>query len=150
MGMARSGDEITSFDYDGSARAQRDGLEDAISRSAAAFRESVLGSLGAEHGESYKGKVLLHPDQVLHLLGQTVTANCNGLWHVDGISAWADRVGERVASDLLSVTEDPHDRALAGSSSDSRLRRYAHHDTHDHQPRDRATTGRTRRARHAL
>jgi PmbA protein len=114
MGMAKAEDDVTSFDYDGSHAWGREGLEDAIARSMGAFRESVVGSLGARGGETYRGTVLFHPYAVLDLLGSVVEANCNGMIHVDGISRWRDKVGETVASEFLTVYEDPRNRSLAG------------------------------------
>lgn len=114
MGMGKSGDDVSSFDYDGSHAWTREGLETEIARSMGAFRESVVGSLGARAGETYRGKVLLHPYAVLDLIGYAIEANCNGQLHVDGISPWKDQVGESVASDLVTAYEDPRNRALAG------------------------------------
>ena len=78
-----------------------------------AFRESVVGSLGARQGKSYRGKVLLHPYVVMGLLGDLVQTNCNGRMHVDDMTPWKGRVGEQVASKLLTVYEDPTDRDFA-------------------------------------
>jgi len=112
MGMARSGEEITSFDYEGAEAASPAGIEQGLLRSATLFRTSVLGSLGARRGRSYRGAVLLHPNVVLELLGDFVTANCNGRQHVDDVSPWKGRLGERVASEVLTVFEDPRNRDL--------------------------------------
>lgn len=113
MGMAASGGEVTSFDYDGAHAVRRGAIDDEIARSMGAFRESVVGSLGARQGKSYRGKVLLHPYVVMDLLGDLVQTNCNGRMHVDDMTPWKGRVGKQVASKLLTIYEDPTDRDLA-------------------------------------
>lgn len=110
MGMAKEGSEVTSFDYDGAEAVRRDRIEAEIARSMGEFRDSVVGSLGARPGESYRGKILLHPNVVMELLGEIVQSNCSGRMHVDDMTPWKGRVGELVASEILSIHEDPTDR----------------------------------------
>lgn len=109
MGMARDGEEVTSFDYDGGAAAHLTEIDERMRVSSERFVESVLGSLGASGTESYHGRVLLHPRAAADLLGGIVTANCNGRQHQDGISPWKDLVNEAVAVNGLVVREDPTD-----------------------------------------
>ncbi len=113
MGMAKSNGEVTSFDSDGSEAMKRSAIEAEIGRTIGEFRESVVGSLGARAGESYRGAVLLHPSVVMDLLGDLVQANCNGRMHVDDTTPWKGRVGDVVASQMLTITEDPANRDLA-------------------------------------
>ena len=113
MGMAQADGEVTSFDYDGAHAARQDEIETGIARSIGAFRESVIGSLGAHAGTSYRGKVLLHPNVVMTLLGHLVQANCNGRMHVNDMTPWKGRLGDQVGSELLTVYEDPTDRGQA-------------------------------------
>lgn len=111
MGMARDGEEVTSFDYDGSTVARRSDVEAELETSIARFRESVLGCLHPIRGRSYKGPVLLHPRTAMSFLGGLAATNCNGRMHQDGMSSWKDRIGEAVVSPALSVWEDPSNAA---------------------------------------
>ncbi len=113
MGMARQGDEVTSFDYDGSVLMRRKGLEEQMTATAEEFRNSVIGSLGPRPGKSYRGAVLLHPRAVSDLFGGLVSFNCNARMHQDESSPWRGRMNDRVASEYLRVTETPLDRQRA-------------------------------------
>ncbi|MCC6277430.1 MAG: TldD/PmbA family protein [Oligoflexia bacterium] len=107
MGMAKSGDEVTSFDYDGNAATSLNKLESKIQRSIEEFRNSVLGSLGARHGKSYKGQVLLHPSAVSQLLLGCVGFNVSARAQQDGMSKWKDLINTEVAHRNLTVKESP-------------------------------------------
>ncbi|MCB1302882.1 MAG: TldD/PmbA family protein [Leptospiraceae bacterium] len=107
MGMARDGEEVTSFDYDGAAAFKASDIPARLSASMERFRNSVLGSLHPRAGKSYKGKVLLHPALVRQFLIGTVTSNSSGKSQQDGTSPWKDRLGEMIAHPALSVFEDP-------------------------------------------
>ncbi len=107
MGMAKTPEEVTSFDYDGYTVTHASELENEISRSAALFRESVTGSLGAAAGNSYNGKVLLHPRAASDLISGFLAANANARMHQDQMSAFKDKLGQAVASGALFLFEDP-------------------------------------------
>ncbi len=107
MGMARDGEEVTSFDYDGATVARRSDVEAELDASIGRFRESVLACLDPIRGQSYKGPVLLHPRTAMSFLGGLAATNCNGRMHQDGMSSWKDRIGDEVVSPALSVWEDP-------------------------------------------
>lgn len=111
MGMAKTANEVTSFDYDGASVADKDSIESSLCDSLGRFRESVVGSLGARRGKTYKGKVLLHPSAAMSFLGGLVTANANGLRQQDGMSSWKDLLGQKVISPSLNVFADPLDRS---------------------------------------
>ncbi|MCR9144227.1 MAG: TldD/PmbA family protein [bacterium] len=107
MGMARDGDQVTSFDYDGDTVFDYDQIEAQIAKSVGRFRDSVTTALDPEKGDSYKGAVLLHPRTVLSLFGGVASVNCNGRMHLDGMSPWRERMGEAVAQAGLTILEDP-------------------------------------------
>lgn len=111
MGVAKDGDHVTSFDYDGDTVSQKSEMEPRIIESVARFRESVAGSIGASHGMTYKGPVLLHPDAVLGLLGGVISDNCLGNLHADHISPWRGKLGELVASEMIDAFQDPTNKA---------------------------------------
>lgn len=117
MGMAKTDDEVTSFDYDGSTVSEKSKIDEEIKTSIARFRNSVISSLEAKKGEHYSGAVLLHPYAVLDLIGDVIGANCSGTAHADGVSPWKGRIGEKVVSEMLEAFEDPTDRTrLSGWS----------------------------------
>lgn len=107
MGMARDGEQVTSFDYDGDTVFNFDEIEAQIADSIGRFRESVTTSLDPVKGKSYRGPVLLHPRTVLSLFGGVASVNCNARMHLDGMSPWRDRVGDEVAQAALTIFEDP-------------------------------------------
>ncbi len=107
MGMAREGEQVTSFDYDGDTVFAYDEIESRVHESVGRFRESVTTALDPEKGESYRGAVLLHPRTVLSMFGGVASVNCNARMHLDGMSPWRDRMGEAVAHAGLTILEDP-------------------------------------------
>ncbi len=107
MGMAKSGSQVTSFDYDGAGTDKSQNIEKLIVESVARFRDSVIGSLDPRPAKSYHGQVLLHPQAVLSLFGGLIFSNCSARLHQDGVSAWKDKIGRQVASAALTVFEDP-------------------------------------------
>ncbi len=113
MGSGRDGDDITSFDYDGASVIRFSEIDKRVEETMRRLRESLVGSLGARPGKSYKGRVLLHPIAVVDLLGGLLETNCNAKNHQDGISAWQGLVGDSVASNILNVYEDPQNQQRA-------------------------------------
>ena len=107
MGMARDGEQVTSFDYDGETVFDYDTIESQIEESVGRFRESVTTSLDPVQGKSYRGPVLLHPRTVLSLFGGVASVNCNARMHLDGMSPWRGRMHEKVARSALTIFEDP-------------------------------------------
>ncbi|MCB1140058.1 MAG: TldD/PmbA family protein, partial [Leptospiraceae bacterium] len=109
MGMARDGEQVTSFDYDGGVAFQIPEIEGRIQNSMDRFRESVLGSLNPLPGHSYQGQVLLHPALVRQFLLGAIAYNANGKNQQDGVSTWNGRQGSPVTSAGINIFEDPLD-----------------------------------------
>jgi len=110
MGMGKTADEVTSFDYDGGTVSHVKDLQKEMRAVAGRFKESVLTSLGARKGEkTYKGAVLFHPAAVASLLASAISANVNGRRQQDGLSKWRDSFGKKVASELITLSENPLD-----------------------------------------
>lgn len=107
MGMAKQNNEVTSFDYDGGTVNKLADLDPEILRSISSFRDSVVGSLGAQKIKGYKGPVIFHPQAVMDLLVDFIESNCNGLRQQDGMSSWKGKLGEKVAHEAIMVFEDP-------------------------------------------
>lgn len=115
MGMSQDGGEVTSFDYDGDNTWQYSDIEKKANITANVFKDSVVGSLGAKTAKSYQGPVLFHPAAVADLLMGVVGFNVNARAQQDGMSKWKDMVGKSVASELLTLTENPLDKTRAGT-----------------------------------
>ncbi|MDZ4676245.1 MAG: metallopeptidase TldD-related protein [Oligoflexia bacterium] len=109
MGMAKKGDEVTSFDYEGNSSGTYPEIESKIKDTAREFRESVVESLGARGAKSYKGPVLFHPSAVGSLLAGVIGFNVNGRAQQDGMSKWKDQLGKQVAHKEFSLLESPLD-----------------------------------------
>lgn len=109
MGMAREGDQVTSFDYDGGVAFRKEDVEQKILDSMGRFTSSVIGSLNPLPARSYQGPVLVHPALVRQFILGTISSNANGKNQQDGISPWKAAKGSRVASPALTVFEDPLD-----------------------------------------
>ena len=109
LGMARDGDQVTSFDYDGGVAFSRDQIQSRIETSMERFSQSVLGCLNPGPAHSYRGQVLLHPALVRQFVLGTVASNANGKNQQDGTSPWKDQIGQTVCSSGLTILEDPLD-----------------------------------------
>lgn len=117
MGMAKNDNEVTSFDYEGDSTSNFNQVAPLIEKTAREFRESVVGSLGARSAKSYKGPILLHPAAVSSLLASVVSFNVNGRAQQDGMSKWADKLGQKIASPLFGISENPQDTSRPGDWS---------------------------------
>ncbi len=114
MGMAKDGDEVTSFDYDADTVCNYSEVEGKILATAREFRESVIQSLGPIKGNSYKGPVLLHPASIGSLVAGLIGFNVNARSQQDGMSSWGKSLGKKVASTDFTFAEDPNDRTRPG------------------------------------
>lgn len=110
MGMGKTKDEVTSFDYTGSNVSEFALLHQKIKESAHEFQTGLIKSLGPKPAKSYQGTVLLHPDAVMDLIAECIVANCNGSRHQDGMSSWKGKEGQQVANSILTVSEDPQNK----------------------------------------
>jgi PmbA protein len=104
MGMAKDGNTVSSFDYqfDGSRSAA--GI-DPIG-AARRFAANVVGSLGAVRGESMTCPVVLSPKSAAEILSFPIAFAVRASSIQKGTSKFADRIGDRVASDLVTVVDD--------------------------------------------
>lgn len=117
FGMARDGEEVTGFDYDGNFSFKK---SDVLTRSMAdaeAFVTKILGGLKPRKCPSYKGPVLFSPRAVQELLAGMVLFHASGRQVMDGKSRWDKRVGEKVVSDKISLVDLPHDPRFSGTTA---------------------------------
>lgn len=103
MGMARDGEEVSNFQFDFDAH--RSVSEIDVEAVARRFAETVVSTLGAGQGETFTGSVILSPDAATDILGPIVSAvDANRVQN--GMSLWAEHLGQQVASALLTVEDN--------------------------------------------
>jgi len=112
FGMAVDGDEVGSFAYDGDAVGSLTDLDEALAAAFARFSADALGALGAGSGESFRGTVILPPTTASGLLIGHAVGALNGSGIRRSRSPFADKMGERVGVDTLTVVEEA--QGLAG------------------------------------
>ena len=117
FGMARDGEQVTGFDYDGGASFHWDGVKKNVSEMAESFAEKLIKSLNPVSCPSYLGPVLLSPRAVEEILLPFILFHASGTTIMDGKSRWQNALGEKVASQYLTLTDNPHCNYLAGASA---------------------------------
>jgi len=104
MGMARDGDVISSFDYQFDNSHKADGIDPG--KVAREFAEKVVGSLGAVAGDSFKGTVVLAPKATAEIIVHPIEYSVLASSVQKGTSRFAEKLGEVVAGDVITVTDD--------------------------------------------
>ncbi len=117
MGMGRSDDEVTGFDYDGNFSFTRDDILPRSLADADRFVKRVLGLFKPVRCPSYRGAVLLSPRAVQELLLGMVLYHAGGRQVMDGKSRWDKSVGQKVVSPRLTLTDLPHDPRFSGATA---------------------------------
>ncbi|MFQ6106063.1 MAG: TldD/PmbA family protein [Thermoplasmata archaeon] len=115
MGMAIEDEEVSSFDYRFNGTRRVDEID--VETSARTLAETVVNSLGAKKIESFKGTVVLNPNTVVDLLAPVIAFSTNSNAVQKGMSRFAGRIGERVASEAFTVRDDGLIAGALGSSS---------------------------------
>ena len=119
FGMAIDGEEVGSFAYDGDSVQQADQLRGKLEIAFDRFVEKCVGALGARHGESFRGPIIIPADTVGEFLGDLIAVLGADMVR-KGKSPLADKLGQLIASPLLTLVEggaglpgyplDPFDR----------------------------------------
>ncbi|MDQ3975792.1 MAG: TldD/PmbA family protein [Thermoproteota archaeon] len=106
MGMAIEGTEISSFDYQvGSSHYVKD-ID--VYNTAREFAETAVKSLGTRKiEENFKGEMLLTPMAANEMIEEVVAHAINSDAVQKKSSHFAGKIGKQVASDLLTVEDDP-------------------------------------------
>ncbi|MCL0093067.1 TldD/PmbA family protein [Dehalococcoidia bacterium] len=112
-GMARDGEEISSQHYRSNSTRLMDEID--VKRIALEFAKSVVASLGAKKGESFKGTVILSPNAAAELMMRPIMHSINANNVQKGRSKWAGKLDERVAFSTFSI----EDNGLLGSGAGS-------------------------------
>jgi len=115
MGFARDGEDVSSFDAEYVVSCRLHDIDpQAVGRRLA---ERVVKSLGAASVPGFKGSVILTPYAGLDLLIEPFVFSINAENVQNGQSQWKGKLGSRVSSPLLSITDDPTLPAQAGSTA---------------------------------
>jgi PmbA protein len=105
MGMATDGDTVSSFDYQFDGTRSVSGIDPvAVARK---FAENVIDSLGAVKGESFRGPVVLSPKSAAEVISYPIQFSIRASSVQKETSRLAGRLGRRVASDQVSIVDDP-------------------------------------------
>lgn len=115
MGMARDGEEVSSFNFRFDATRKVSELN--VEETAIEFARSVIASLGATKGESFVGTVILSPIAVLELMIEPVAWALSANNVQKGMSKWAGMVDKQVASPALAIEDNGRLEGGAGSAS---------------------------------
>jgi PmbA protein len=104
MGMATEGEVISSFDYQFESSRMASGIDPvAVARK---FAENVVSTLGAVKGESFKGPVILSPKAAAEILAYPICVAVRASSVQRETSRFAGKLGEAVASALVTVVDD--------------------------------------------
>lgn len=104
MGMAREGEDVSSFNYRYRGTHMLSDVD--TEKTGREFAELVLKTLGARKTESFKGDVIMTPDAFVDLLISPVMYLVNAENVQKGRSSFAGKVGDSVASEGLTITDD--------------------------------------------
>jgi PmbA protein len=115
LGMARDGETVSSFDhqFDGAREAAQ---VDPVSL-ARRFAENVVNSLGAVKGESFRGPIILAPKAAAEVICYPIEAAVSARAVQKGTSRFCGRLGELVASRVLTIVDDSALPGGLGSAS---------------------------------
>jgi PmbA protein len=100
---ARDGDKVSNMDGRFGATRSVDAID--VEPAARRASKNALGSLGAEKGESFNGRVLLDPYAVAALFAP-LQFQLNARNALRGMSRWKDTLGESVAVSGLNLVDD--------------------------------------------
>lgn len=117
FGMAVDGDDVGGFHYDGDSLRRLVELEPALDRVARDFVEVATQNLRSGTAESYRGPVLFAPDAFVDVFVAPLLSAASAIAVQRKRSPLADKLGAAIASSVLDVTDEPHERALSGAGS---------------------------------
>ncbi|MBN2564336.1 MAG: TldD/PmbA family protein [Candidatus Eisenbacteria bacterium] len=104
LGMAKEGNSVSSMDF------QFDGARSAAAIDPRAIArklaENVIGSLGAVKGESFRGTVILAPKAATEIVLGPISTSVSASAVQKETSRFRGKLGTKVASELLTVTDD--------------------------------------------
>lgn len=117
MGMAVDGNLVGSFDYDSAEGNNLQEFSERWKKAFFTFGEKCMGGLHAKAYPSFSGKILLPPDAVYSFFLSGFLGSLNGTSIRKGKSKLADKFGKKVASELLTVFDDPRIPGYSGTTA---------------------------------
>ncbi|MBM3266902.1 MAG: TldD/PmbA family protein [Candidatus Sericytochromatia bacterium] len=105
MGMAKEGDDVGSFTYDGAAASEWAAFEPEMLAGVRRFAEKAVGALHPRKGRSFRGTVILPPETVGDLLVEPLLAAICADAVRKGRSPLRGKEGEQVASKLFGLRD---------------------------------------------
>lgn len=102
--FAREGNSVSSFQYETALSRSRSGLM--LEATCRDLVDRTVSSLGAAPGESFLGTVILTPNALAELLVPVLVRSISADNVQKGMSRLAGKMGQRVASDLLTIKDD--------------------------------------------
>ena len=117
FGMAIDGEDVGGFHYDGDSLRRYAEIKPAMERVAQAFGEITLENLASQAAESYRGPVLFSPDAFQDVFLAPLVAASSAIAVQRGRSPLKGKLGLGVATNSLTLHDDPSDRSLAGAGS---------------------------------
>ena len=117
MGMAVDNRETSNFDFQFAGTHSLDEIN--VESTGRELAESVITSLGSHKIGSFKGQVLLTPSATNEMIQEVIAYSINSHVIQKKASKFEGKVGEYVASELLTVEDDATNvKGLAASSFD--------------------------------
>ena len=116
LGMAVDGDDVGGFHSCYEVMRDLTDLDRGIERAAQELVRVALSNLGAGAAESYRGPVLFAPQAFAAVFLSPLVSAASAIAVQRGRSALAGRLGEVIASPLLTIHDDPSDPELAGAT----------------------------------
>jgi PmbA protein len=118
MGMAIDGHDVSSFDVQSGGTHIVNNIE--VGGAADEFARTVAGSLGAKKmADSFKGEMLLTPSAAAEMIEEVIAYSINSDSVQKKSSMFAGKLGKHVASQMLTIEDDPTNSAgLAAASFD--------------------------------
>lgn len=117
LGMAKDGDAVSGMDYESGSSFTKAGYKEKLKEDLSTFKKRVLQNLNPVKCPTYKGLVLLTPRAVEQLLVSQILFHSSGAQIMDGKSKWGDKLDKLVTSNLLSISDFPHDPRLQGATA---------------------------------
>lgn len=116
-GMAIEGAAVGGIHYEGDSTRRWSELPGLLESLEHDFCEVALANLHPSRAESYQGSVLFSPDAFVDVFLAPLISSMSAIAVQRGRSPLAGKLGQRIASPLLSIDDDPTDRTLAGAGS---------------------------------
>ncbi len=117
FGMARSGEQVTGFDYDGGFSYKKEDILSKCIVDAHRFVKKLIAALNPVQAPSYKGLIILSPRATEEILLSTLLYHVGGRQVMDGKSRWEKSVGSRVVNQAFTLTDSPHSPEYSGATS---------------------------------